>query len=248
MHHSHDERRMESRNRAALCYTQLASAEDPWLSNRREGSRRGRGSRDHVTSRAVRRTIPGMGSHASEITALLGRLGDGAGDAREALLSLVYRELEAIARGYLRRGAASIEPGELVHELYLKLAGAHLAARDRKHFYAIAALAMRQILTDRMRRRRAARRGGGAVQVTLSGLAAAGPTRDIADIEAALARLEAISPRQARVVELRCLIGMSTAETAEALDVSTRTVESDWRVARAWLTRELGGAPAQPQR
>jgi RNA polymerase sigma factor (TIGR02999 family) len=189
-----------------------------------------------------------MGSHATaEITALLGRLGDGAADARESLLSLVYRELEAIARGYLRRGAASIEPGELVHELYLRLAGAQLAARDRKHFYAIAALAMRQILADRTRRRRAGRRGGGAVQVTLSGLAAE-PARDLADVEAALARLEEISPRQARVVELRCLIGMSTAETAEALDVSTRTVEGDWRLARAWLTRELGSAPAQPRR
>jgi RNA polymerase sigma factor (TIGR02999 family) len=190
-----------------------------------------------------------MGSHATaEITALLGRLGDGAADARESLLSLVYRELEAIARGYLRRGAASIEPGELVHELYLRLAGADLVARDRKHFYAIAALAMRQILADRTRRRRAARRGGGAVQVTLSGLAVAEPARDLADVEAALARLEEISPRQARVVELRCLIGMSTAETAEALDVSMRTVEGDWRLARAWLTRELGSAPAQPRR
>jgi len=190
-----------------------------------------------------------MGSDAAaEITALLGRLGGGDAGARDALLPLVYRELEAIARGYLsRRGAASIEPGELVHELYLRLASAHLVARDRKHFYAIAALAMRQILTDRTRRRRAARRGADAVRVTLRGLAAAEPARDMADIEAALVRLEANSPRQARVVELRCLIGMSTAETAEALDVSTRTVESDWRLARAWLTRELGGAPAQPR-
>ena len=189
-----------------------------------------------------------MGSHATaEITALLGRIGDGSPDARDALLPLVYQELEAIARGYLRRGAASIEPGELVHELYLRLAGGHLAARDRKHFYAIAALAMRQVLADRARRRYAARRGGGAVQVTLRGLAATEAARDMADIEAALARLEQISPRQARVVELRCLIGMSTAETAEALEVSTRTVEGDWRLARAWLTRELGGAPAQPR-
>jgi RNA polymerase sigma factor (TIGR02999 family) len=189
-----------------------------------------------------------MGSPAGEITALLGRLSDGADDARAALLALVYGELEAIARGYLRHGAASIEPSELVHELYLRLAGGRLSARDRKHFYAVAALAMRQILVDRTRRRRAARRGGGAVQVTLSGIADARPGHDAGDVEAALARLEQISPRQARVVELRCLIGMSTAETAEALAVSTRTVEGDWRLARAWLTRELGPAPAQPPR
>lgn len=185
-----------------------------------------------------------MGSPAAaEITALLGRVGDGAPGAREALLPLVYRELEAIARGYVKRAPASIEPGELVHELYLRLAGGHLAARDRKHFYAIAALAMRQILADRARRRRSAKRGGVAVRVTLSGLAM-DPQRDAAEIEQVLARLEALSPRQARVVELRCLIGMSTAETAEALGVSGRTVEADWRVARAWLTRELAGEAA----
>lgn len=190
-----------------------------------------------------------MGAAAADITTLLGRLGDGVPGAREALLPVVYRELEAIARGYVRRGA-SIEPGELVHELYLRLAAAPMAARDRKHFYAIAALAMRQILADRARRRRASKRGGDAVRVTLSGLAAesARPqTRDVRsvqEVEAALARLEALSPRQARIVELRCLIGMTAAETAAVLDVSERTVQAEWRLARAWLTRELAGAEA----
>ncbi|HEX3477796.1 MAG TPA: ECF-type sigma factor [Kofleriaceae bacterium] len=187
-----------------------------------------------------------MGAAAADITTLLGRVGNGVPGARDALLPVVYRELEVIARGYVRRGA-SIEPGELVHELYLRLAATPLAARDRKHFYAIAALAMRQILADRARRRRAAKRGGDAVQVTLSGLAADDAPRDVRgvqEVEAALVRLEALSPRQARIVELRCLIGMTVVETAAVLDVSERTVQAEWRLARAWLTRELAGAKA----
>lgn len=175
-----------------------------------------------------------------EITALLGRMHDGDGTARDALLPLVYRELEAIAKAYVNP-AASIEPRGLVHELYIKLVSTPLDARDRKHFYAIAALAMRQILADRARRRKAAKRGGAdQVQVTLSGLAERGEQQvDVLAIDDALAKLEALSPRQARIVELRCLIGMSVPEVADALDISERTVHAEWRLARAWLTREL---------
>ncbi|HEX4421152.1 MAG TPA: ECF-type sigma factor, partial [Kofleriaceae bacterium] len=177
---------------------------------------------------------------ASEITALLGRASEGDARARDALLPLVYRELEAIARGYVRPPHLSIEPRDLVHELYMRLAQAPFAARDRKHFFAIAALAMRQILTDRARRRRAAKRGGDAVRVTLTGLAAADPRLDLLAVDDALTRLEALSARQARIVEMRCLLGLSVAETADALEVSERTVHTEWRLARAWLTRQLG--------
>lgn len=174
------------------------------------------------------------------ITALLGRMHDGDGSARDALLPLVYQELEAIAKAYVNP-AASLEPRGLVHELYLKLVSTPIEARDRKHFYAIAALAMRQILADRARRKKAHKRGGpDKVQVTLSGLADRGEQQvDVLAIDDALAKLEALSPRQARIVELRCLIGMSVPEVAEALDVSERTVAAEWRLARAWLTREL---------
>jgi RNA polymerase sigma-70 factor, ECF subfamily len=176
--------------------------------------------------------------HAAEITMLLRRMSDGDARARDALLPLVYRDLEAIARAYVHP-TSSIEPRGLVHELYLRLASSPLAARDRKHFYAISALAMRQILTDRARRRNAAKRGGEAIRVTLSGLADQERHVDTLAIDDALTRLEALSPRQARIVELRCLLGMSVVETAEALEVSERTVHSEWRLARAWLTREL---------
>lgn len=181
---------------------------------------------------------------SAEITALLGRIRDGDAGARDALLPLVYRELEGIARGYVGPQHQSLEPRDLVHELYMRLATSPFAARDRKHFYAIAALAMRQILTDRARRRRAAKRGGDVVRVTLTGLAEADPQLELLAIDDALQRLEALSARQARIVEMRCLVGLSVAETADALDVSERTVHSEWRLARAWLTRELGAQDA----
>lgn len=180
---------------------------------------------------------------SGEITALLDRMHGGDSAARDALLPLVYQELEAIARAYVNP-AASLEPRGLVHELYLKLIGSPVDARDRKHFYAIAALAMRQILADRARRRKAAKRGGRErVQVTLSGLADDDRNVDVLAIDDALTKLEALSPRQARIVELRCLVGMSVVEVADALEVSERTVASEWRLARAWLTREL--APSE---
>lgn len=173
------------------------------------------------------------------ITALLGRLREGEHGARDALLPLVYAELEIIARGYVRPDM-SVEPRGLVHELYLKLGDTPIDARDRKHFYAIAALAMRQILVDRARRRHAAKRGGpDAQRVTLSGLADRAITPDVLDVDDALTRLEQLHPRQARIVELRCLMGMSVPEVAEVLGVSERTVHADWRMARAWLMVEL---------
>ena len=169
------------------------------------------------------------------------REGDDA--ARDALVPLVYRDLEAIAAAYTRRPGGSLEPRGLVHELYVRLASAPLDARDRKHFFAIAALAMRQILVDRARRRKARRRGGDAVRVTLQGLPGTEDGVELIAIEDALRRLEALSPRQARIVELRCLVGLSVAETAEAIGVSERTVAGEWRLARAWLVRALRGEP-----
>lgn len=178
----------------------------------------------------------------ADITALLGRVREGDVAARDALFPAVYRELEIIANAHVRRGGAavSLEPRGLVHELYLRLVSTPLEARDRQHFYATAALAMRQILVDRARRRHAAKRGGNAVRVTLSDLSDDPAGVDLLSIEEALKKLEARSARQARVFELRCLVGLTAIETAEALGVSERTVHDDWRLARAWLTRELG--------
>lgn len=176
---------------------------------------------------------------AGEISRLLGRMRDGDAAARDRLLPLVYRDLEQLAAAYARRPDVSLEPRGLVHELYLRLAATPLDTRDRQHFFAVAALAMRQIIADRARRRRAAKRGGDATRVTLSGVAAAGDLADAAAVDDALRRLEELAPRQARVVELRCLIGLSVSETAEVLGVSERTVQGEWRLARAWMARAL---------
>ena len=180
-----------------------------------------------------------LGLVSLEITQLLVRVREGDAQAKEALFPAVYRDLENIAKAHVR-GGMSIEPRGLVHELYLKLTDAALDARDRKHFYAIAALAMRQILVDRARRRSSRKRGGDhAERVTLSQLASDEAAVDVVAIDRALAKLETLSARQARIVELRCLVGLTVEETAEALGISERTVAGEWRLARAWLSREL---------
>lgn len=174
---------------------------------------------------------------------LIGRLRDGETEARDQLLPLVYDDLEAIARAYTHSWASSFDPRGLVHELYLRLASAPVEPRDRKHFFAIAALAMRQILVDDARKTRAAKRGGDAERVPLTGLASSTGDGermlDLLVVEDVLARLEAHSPRQARIVEMRCMLGMSVAEIADALEVSPRTVHAEWQLARAWLVRAL---------
>jgi RNA polymerase sigma factor (TIGR02999 family) len=177
--------------------------------------------------------------HAADITMLLGKLSSGDLASRDRLIPLVYGELEAIARRYINP-TASIEPHGLVHELFLRISTQPITARDRRHFYATAALAMRQILADHARQRLAAKRGGDLTRVTLTGLAHEERGLDVVAVHDALARLEALSARQAQIVAMHCLVGMSITETAEALELSERTVYAEWRLARAWLTRELG--------
>jgi len=182
-----------------------------------------------------------------DITALLVAARNGDPRAKDALFPAVYRDLERIAMAQVR-GNATLEPRGLVHELYLRLIKGPLDAKDRSHFFATAALAMRQILVDRARKRQTRKRGGEHPdRVTLSGLANdADSGVDLIAVDRALAKLEALSPRQARVVELRCLLGLTAEETAEALGVSERTVHGEWRLARAWLSRELA-AHAPPE-
>jgi len=174
-----------------------------------------------------------------DITALLVAARDGDNKAKDALFPAVYRDLERIAMAQVRMGA-TLDARGLVHELYLKLTTTPLDARDRKHFFAIAALAMRQILVDRARKRASQKRGGDHFErVTLSGLADEDSGVDLIAVDSALKKLEELSARQARIVELRCLLGLTVEETAEALGVSERTVHGEWRLARAWLSREL---------
>ncbi len=174
-----------------------------------------------------------------EVTALLAKLEAGDPRARDELLELVYRELEVIARAVVPSGEVSLEPNALVHELYLRFAEAPLAAHDRKHFFANAALALREMMVDRVRRRLAAKRGGELERVTLSGLDSGKHPHDLMVVVDALQKLEQLAPRQARIVELRCFVGMTAAEVADVLGVSERTVHGEWRLARAWLVQVL---------
>lgn len=180
----------------------------------------------------------------AQISALLDSGSAGDPSALEQLVPLIYEELRALARRQLAREAAdhTLQTTALVHEAYLKLAGSgRITSRGRAYFFAAAARAMRQVLVDRSRRRNAGRRGGGAVLVTLDDDAASvdAYALELLELDEALNRLAQLSPRQVQVVEHRFFAGMDVQETADALGVSTRTVEADWAMARAWLLREL---------
>lgn len=164
-------------------------------------------------------------------------------DSRQ-LFESVYERLHALATRKFR-GASdriTLQPTALVHEAYLRLARADADAfRDREHFFAVAAGAMRQILVDQARRRNAAKRAGSWTRVTLEGVVASGHN-DIVDVLAlddVVHRMAEANPRHARIVELVTFAGMTLPEVASALSVSLSTVEKDWRRARAFLRAEL---------
>jgi RNA polymerase sigma factor (TIGR02999 family) len=169
------------------------------------------------------------------------------GRALDALVPVVYRELRAIARRQLdapggARGTPTLSPTALVHEAYLKLAAdPQRTWRDRPHFMALAAVAMRQILIDRARARATVKRGGGLAQITLDEGALAGEEQPEAllALDEALQRLADLAPRLGRVVELRFYGGLTEEEIAEVLGVTTRTVQRDWSKARMLLRRAL---------
>lgn len=182
------------------------------------------------------------------ITGLLAAHRAGDAGAFDRLVALVYRDLQRLARGQRRRAGAggTLNTTALVHEAWARLVeheGGGFA--DRGHFLAVAAIAMRQLLVDHARHRSREKRGGGADHVAIDGLAdrLGRDARHILDLDLALTRLASHDPRQARVVECRYFAGLTEQETAEALELSLRTVQREWLKARAWLRRELGGAP-----
>ncbi len=184
-----------------------------------------------------------------DVTEILARARRGEQAAQAELLPAVYGELRALAASYFRgRGGQTLQPTALVHEAYLRLVR-HDAGEihDRSHFMAVAATAMRQILTDRARRRQALKRGGPERErVTLSQVPSFESPIDLVALDDLLAKLEALDARLARLVELRFFAGMTEEETAEAMGLSRRTVQKDWRKAKAWLAAELGRADLGP--
>ena len=170
-------------------------------------------------------------------------------DPWEHLLPIVYDELRRLARRQLaqERGDLTVETTGLVHEAFLRLVDhTRVTRKGRAYFFAAAARAMRQVLVDQARRRKAQKRGGGEAPVTLTDAPEAVAEVDrfaseVLELDQALAQLAELNPRHARVVECRFYAGMSVGETAEALEVSERTVKNDWSLARAWLYRRLSG-------
>jgi RNA polymerase sigma factor (TIGR02999 family) len=155
----------------------------------------------------------------------------------------VYDELRKIASSYLsqERSGHTIQTSDLVHEAYLRLADADISWQNRAHFFGIAARSMRQILVDYARRRNAGKRGGGMTRVSLSEsvLVLDEDFSRLLMLDDALRRLEQVDARLCKVVELRYFSGLTVGETAEVLSVSTRTVENDWNLAKAWLFRTM---------
>ena len=182
------------------------------------------------------------------VTRLLGKLRDGDGGAMGELMPFVYDELRRIASRHLRGQPSShtLNTTALVHEAFLKLAGAgNPAWADRCHFYAVAATAMRQVLVDHARRRSAGKRGGGwqRVDIDPSELDIEQQADLILDIDDALQKLSKLDARLTQVVECRFFAGMDEKETGAAPGITDRTVRRDWVRARAWLNRELGASP-----
>jgi RNA polymerase sigma factor (TIGR02999 family) len=181
-----------------------------------------------------------------EITDLLLQLRDDRSDAMDRLFPLVYDRLRRIAHRQLQAEHPDHTLGTtgLVHETYLKLVDqSRVEWRDRAHFFRVSSMAMRRILVDYARRYRALRRGGGLERVPLDQAeeaALAERSEHLLALEEALTRLAQVDQRLSQVVECRYFGGLTDEETAEALEVSLRTVQRDWTKARAWLRLELG--------
>jgi RNA polymerase sigma factor (TIGR02999 family) len=163
--------------------------------------------------------------------------------ALEQLVPLVHEELHRIARGCMRgeRAGHSLQATALVNEAYLRLIGAQQVDwQNRVHFLAVSARLMRRILVDFARSKRYQKRGGGAQAVSLDeALVVVEPGKDLVALDDALEALAKMDERKARVVEMRFFGGLTVEETASALGVSPDTVMRDWRIAKAWLLREL---------
>lgn len=187
----------------------------------------------------------------SEVTRLLQRVKEGDKAAEAQAVDLMYGEMRRMAAGLMRRERQNhtLQPTALVNEAYLKIMGrGKISWHDRRHFFAVAALAMRQILADHARRRKAERHGGGFEFVELDSGRHGGPAGDtaIANVVAvheSLERLEQQDGRTYQVVLYRFFCDLTVEETAELMGISARTVKREWQLARAWLQADLKAPP-----
>lgn len=184
-------------------------------------------------------------------TQLLNAIGEGDEDAAAELFPLVYAELRRIARARMasERPGHTLQPTALVHEAYLRLVGeADIAWSSRRHFFAAAARAMRRILIDRARRYAREKHGGKLQRQSFGDALAAETPRfdEILAIDEALTGLESLDRTMAEIVKMRFFAGLTIAETADVLELSSRTVNRQWLAARAWLADQLRDHGPEP--
>jgi len=187
-----------------------------------------------------------------QVTRLLEAWHRGDRQALDKLIPVVYEELRRQAHRYIlhENPGHILQTTALVHETYVRLTGPRSAGwKNRAHFFAISAGLMRQVLVDFARSARSEKRGGGVLTVPLLDevVGSAKPALDVLAVDEALREFAALDPRKAKMIELRFFGGMSVEETALALSVSRETVLRDWRLAKAWLLKRLGGRGKRPK-
>jgi RNA polymerase sigma factor (TIGR02999 family) len=184
-----------------------------------------------------------MHHQAGEVTKLLRLLRAGDRKAESELFELTYAELRRMARAKLNgeRIGHTLTPTALVHEAYVRLSERDHTLFDRTHFFAVAATAMRRVLVDHARARQAAKRGSAPDRIGLEDAEISSPEFDeqLLALDEALDSLSQTNPRQSKVVEMRYFAGLSEQEIADILEVTSRTVNRDWQMARAWLHQRL---------
>jgi RNA polymerase sigma factor (TIGR02999 family) len=185
-----------------------------------------------------------VNSAPGEVTQILLELRHGKREAQDRLIPLVYHELRRIAGAHLRRESAShsLQPTALVHEAYLRLIDIdRIDWQSRAHFFCVASTLMRRILVEHARANHAVKRAGANKTIVFDETLMPSPGRspDVLALDDALDHLARLDQRQAKIIEMRFFAGMTEEEVGDVLGISVRTVKRDWRVAKAWLFREL---------
>lgn len=189
-------------------------------------------------------------SSPSDVTLLLKRLSDGDQDVLAQLVPLIYDELHRLAAFHLQRERVdhTLQTTALVHEAYVRLVDQkEVQWKNRGHFFAVAAQAMRRVLVDYARRHQALKRGSSLSKTSLDEAIAVSNenTHHVLVIDELLNRLACLDPQESRIVELRFFGGLTVEETAEVMGISPASVKREWSVAKAWLLREIAKRPAQ---
>jgi RNA polymerase sigma-70 factor (ECF subfamily) len=192
-----------------------------------------------------------MENDGGQVTQLLKAMRGGDPQAAQDLLPLVYAELHRLAKSYMRRERPdhTLQATALINEAYLRLAGEEIDWKNRAHFIGLSAQVMRRVLVDHARARSAEHRGGGLQRVEMQDELAISPEKldQVQQIDDLLKKLETVNPRQSRVVELRYFGGLTFEEIAGLLELTSRTVKSDWALARIWMLDQLQPGAKPPK-